>query len=91
MPTTAVVYVPSEGSKLTTLSSLRTSLEWSGVVVPVFEERWNSDVVSMALDILFQRHLRGDDVGFCEYGREVIVLLSRWIDEFGMLSCYDIV
>ncbi len=85
MPATDVVRVPLEGSKLTLISSLRTSLEWSGVVVHVFEERWNLDVVSMALDILLQRHLHEYYVDFCEYGREVVALLSRWMDEFGIL------
>jgi hypothetical protein len=82
VPDTSVICV-SEGGDLIGTSVLCNSWKYNGVVVPVTAERWWSDILHAALDMLVRKHLSGSDVGFAEYKREEVKELLGWMEDFG--------
>ena len=82
VPDTSVICV-SEGGDLVGTSVLCSSWKYNGVVVPVTAERWWSNILHAALDMLVRKHLSGSDVGFAEYKREEVKVLLGWMEDFG--------
>ena len=84
VPATEMICVSSEGGDLVGDSILRDSWEYNGVVVPVSTERWASDILHFAMDMLARKHLSGKEVGFAGYKRETVKALLVWMEEFGV-------
>jgi len=83
MPYTVVVCVPYEDGSLTAEFVLVNSWEWNGIVVPVDNDRWASNVMHIALDILVKKHLCGREVVFVGYEMAVVFAVYDWIQRFG--------
>ena len=83
VPSTFVVCVSSEDGSLTAEFVLVISWEWNGIMVLVDNERWASNVLHIALDILVRKHLGGSEVIFVGYEMAVVVAASDWIERFG--------
>ena len=51
--------------------------------MPLDNERWASNVLHIALDILVRKHLGGREVFFVGYEMAVVVAVSDWMERFG--------
>ncbi len=62
-PRTVFFCVRAEACELSSVSVMRGSWEWYGMVVPNIWKLWNSNVMGAALGIFLWKYVQGCDVG----------------------------